>query len=234
MMYLKILIALVLIVVHSIVALATVLIRYPKGYFAVGTRWAKQTLWLFGVGLKVVGSENVARGSSYIYASNHASGFDILAVLAGIPDQVRFILKKELGKIPIFGWALRYGPYITIDRSNASKAMRSLEKAADIIRNGGSVIVFPEGTRTRDGRLQAFKRGTFSLALKSGVPVIPVGIRNSFEIMAKGSLKIQPRDITMVLGTPIPVNGLSGREGELKLMEIVRARIEECLTKPVE
>ncbi len=108
-----------------------------------------------------------------------------------LKGNVNIVFKKELTRVPIWGWALRYGHFIMIDRSNPRDAMASIERAVQSIRSGHSVILFPEGTRTRDGKLQPFKRGAFSLAVKAGVPVVPVTINNTFGIMPKGSLKDQ-------------------------------------------
>jgi 1-acyl-sn-glycerol-3-phosphate acyltransferase len=114
-----------------------------------------------------------------------------------------------------------------IDRSNPRNAMASIERAAQSIRNGSSVILFPEGTRTLDGKLQPFKRGAFSLATKAGVPVVPLTINGTFSIMPKGSLIIKPANISVVLGKPISTLGLNGKKGELELMEQVHHAIEK-------
>jgi 1-acyl-sn-glycerol-3-phosphate acyltransferase len=148
--------------------------------------------------------------------------FDIPAVISFIPDQIRLVVKKELTRIPVWGWAMKYGGYISIDRSNPIAAARSLEAAAEKIRDGTSVLLFAEGTRTRDGKLQPFKRGAFSLAAKAGVPVIPVVINNSFRILPKGSLRVHPQDIELVIGKPISTKDVEGKNKEIALMEQVR------------
>ena len=114
-----------------------------------------------------------------------------------------------------------------IERSNPREAMASIERAAESIRKGSSVILFPEGTRTLDGKLQPFKRGAFSLAAKAGVPVVPLTINGTFTIMPKGSLIIKPANISVVLGKPISTLGLNGKDGELELMEQVHRVIEK-------
>jgi 1-acyl-sn-glycerol-3-phosphate acyltransferase len=161
-------------------------------------------------------------GRRYVYVSNHASLFDIPAVLAGISDRVAIILKQELTRIPIWGWALKYGHYISIDRANARDAMESLERAVKKVSGNASVLVFAEGTRSLDGTLQPFKRGAFVLAARAGVPIVPVTIKNSFAIMAKGSWTIRPTDIELIIDPPID-SRVEGREAELRLMERVRA-----------
>jgi 1-acyl-sn-glycerol-3-phosphate acyltransferase len=187
--------------------------------------WSKFILWVFGIRVQVKGIENLERGKSYVFVSNHASMFDIPAVIASIPAQIRLVLKKELTRIPVWGWALKYGGYISIDRSNPLAAQKSLEKAAERIRDGTSVLLFGEGTRTRDGKLQPFKRGAIALAVHSHVPIIPVTINNSFKILPKGSWKVRPQDIVLVLERPVQTQTVSGKDSEVKLVEEVRAAI---------
>jgi 1-acyl-sn-glycerol-3-phosphate acyltransferase len=117
------------------------------------------------------------------------------------------------------------GPNIAIDRFHAKDAARSLDQAAERMRNGASVLLFAEGTRTLDGKLQPFKRGAFALASKSGVPIIPVAINNTFRILPKGSRIVRPAHITLVLGRPIPTQGIAGKPAEMKLMENVHQAI---------
>ena len=187
--------------------------------------WSGFILGLFHIRVKTRGAEFLDPARHYVYISNHASGIDIPAVVVGIPDDIRFVLKKELTRIPIWGWALKYGHYIVIDRGKARDAMKSLDEAAERMRNGASVFLFAEGTRTRDGKLQKFKRGAFTLAIKSGIPIVPVTINNTFSILPKGSLRVQPADIELVFGKPIPTMLLDGREAEQQLMEQVREAI---------
>ena len=128
-----------------------------------------------------------------IFMANHQSDFDILIVLAHIPGQFRWIAKKELFKIPIFGKAMRNAGYIEIDRQNHEKALKSLDEAAQKIREGKSVVTFPEGTRSRDGKIRPFKQGMFHLAIRAGVPIVPISIIGAREIMPKRTLKVKAR-----------------------------------------
>jgi 1-acyl-sn-glycerol-3-phosphate acyltransferase len=177
--------------------------------------------------VSVLGYENIDPMKPYIFVSNHASMFDIPTVFVALKGNVNIVFKKELTYVPIWGWALRYGHFIMIDRSNPRNAMASIERAVQSIRKGSSVILFPEGTRTLDGKLQPFKRGAFSLAAKAGVPVVPLTINGTFTIMPKGSLNIKPANISVVLGKPISTLGLNGKDGELELMEHVHHEIEK-------
>ncbi len=187
--------------------------------------WSHGLLRIAGVRVRVSGLEKLTPARNYVYVSNHASVFDIPAVIAGIPDQIRIVYKKELEIIPVFGWGLKWGNYIGIDRQNRVGAMKSLEDAANKIRGGASVLLYAEGTRTKTGKMQPFKRGAFNLALKSGIPVVPLTINGSFNLLPRRSLVIRPGTVDLVLGEPIPVDGLSGREAELRLMERVHEAI---------
>ncbi len=171
----------------------------------VANLWAKILLRLSNTKVKVIGEENLMRGQPQIFMSNHQSDFDILISLAYVPVQFRWIAKKELFSIPVFGAAMRSAGYIEIDRSNREKAMHSIDEAALSIRRGKSIMTFPEGSRSRDGEIKAFKQGTFYLAIKSGVPIIPVSIIGSGRIMPKRSLRIKSGQIKLVFGKPIEV-----------------------------
>jgi 1-acyl-sn-glycerol-3-phosphate acyltransferase len=153
--------------------------------------------------------------------------FDIPVVIAGLPDDIRLVYKKELERIPIFGWGLKWGSYIGIDRGRGAEARRSLDEAVHKIRNGASVLLFVEGTRTSDGGLQPFKRGAFHLAAQAGVPVIPLTINGTFSIVPKHSLRIRPGVVDLVLSPPIPVKENATKDTELQLMRQVRIAIEQ-------
>ncbi|MEE9224881.1 MAG: lysophospholipid acyltransferase family protein [Bacteroidota bacterium] len=193
----------------------------------LGMHWARGILRICGVKLEVDGIDNLDFSSNYIYVSNHASMFDIPAVMGYIPDQIRMVVKKELVGIPLFGWAVRTGGYIIIDRGHGLEAMRSLEKAAETIRRGASVHLFAEGTRTKTGKLQPFKRGAFNLAVRAGVPIVPLTINGSYKILPKTKFRITPGTIQLKLSKPIPTTGWDGKKGETKLMEQVQAVIQQ-------
>jgi 1-acyl-sn-glycerol-3-phosphate acyltransferase len=181
--------------------------RGDRVFHALARGWAHSTLRICGVDVRVEGLEKLQPGTTYIYVSNHASMFDIPVILASIPDQIRILYKKELNWIPVFGWGLKLGSYIAVDRSSGSEAMRSLDEAAARIAGGASVLLYAEGTRTRDGKLQPFKRGAFNLAVKAGAPVVPLTVNGSFAILPKASLAIRPGTVELVIETPIPITG---------------------------
>ena len=183
--------------------------------------WASILLKISNTKVRVIGSENVLRGKPQIFMANHQSDFDILISLAYIPGQFRWIAKKELFAIPVFGQAMKSAGYIEIDRQNHEKAMHSLDLAALRIREGKSVMTFPEGTRSRDGEIKAFKQGLFYLAIQSGVPIVPISIIGSGAIMPKRSLKVKPGKITLVIDKPISVKGYT-LENRQELINKVR------------
>jgi 1-acyl-sn-glycerol-3-phosphate acyltransferase len=156
--------------------------------------------------------------------SNHQSDFDILIFLAYIPVQFRWIAKKELFSIPVFGAAMRSAGYIEIDRSNREKSLQSHDEAALRIRKGKSIMTFPEGTRSRNGEIKPFKHGIFHLAITSGVPIFPVSIVGSGKIMSKRSLRINAGQIKLIIGKPVEVQNFD-IEKRYELIETVRNEI---------
>jgi 1-acyl-sn-glycerol-3-phosphate acyltransferase len=212
----------------SVWALITIPFDRSGKYFRMPPwLWSKIIFWTFKMKVAVAGYENLDPTKSYVFVSNHASMFDIPTVIIALKGNVNIVFKEELTYVPIWGWALRFGHFIMIDRSNPRKALASIEKAAESIRSGSSVILFPEGTRTMDGKLQPFKRGAFSLASKAGVPVVPITINGTFTIMPKGSFSVIPANISVVIGKPIYILKINGKDDELKLMEQAHREIEK-------
>ena len=183
--------------------------------------WAKILLLMSNTKVEVIGVENILRGKPQIFMANHQSDFDILIILAHIPGQFRWIAKKELFHIPVFGAAMKAAGYIEIDRHNHEKAMQNLDEAALRIREGKSLMSFPEGSRSRDGGIKTFKQGIFHLAIKSGVPIVPVSIIGSGEIMPKRSLKVTPGKVKLVIDKPIDVKNYT-IENRHELIDQVR------------
>lgn len=187
----------------------------------VARPWARSILWVCGIKVRTEGRENLDARLPRIYMTNHQSYFDIFALLAFLPVDFKFILKQELMKIPLLGFAMRRARYIGIEREDPRKAVQSIIKAAERIRNGASVVIFPEGTRSIDGKLQPFKRGGFNLALRSGCDIVPVTISDSYRIVPKGSLKINKGSFGIHIGKPISAKGYDKRN-VTQLMELVR------------
>jgi 1-acyl-sn-glycerol-3-phosphate acyltransferase len=187
----------------------------------VAVPWARVILKVCGVKVSAEGLENIQENVPVIFMANHVSYFDIFALLARLPVDFRFIVKQELMGIPILGHAMKKAGYIGIERKDPRKALKSVQEAAKRIKNGASVLIFPEGTRSSDGALQSFKPGGFHLTLKSGCDIVPVTIIGSRDIVPKGSWIINRGSIRLVVSQPIPLRGYTKRDmGEL--MERVR------------
>lgn len=201
-----------------------------RSYAAHARFWGRLGIRMAGVRVTVSGAERLPVGP-LIVMSNHASNFDILALQGFFPRPLSWIAKKELFDIPVFGQSMRYGGYIPLDRGDGRKALKSMEEAAGHIRGGKSVIIFPEGTRTRDGKLLPFKRGGFLLAARAGVPVVPVSINGSFRINPGGALKLYGGDITIQIHAPITIpEGMKRNVAEEYLLEQVACSIEKGLS----
>ncbi len=194
--------------------------------------WSRVLLGVPGVKLEVVQRAPLDPRRPYIVMANHASMIDIWAVFLAVPVPLRFIAKKQLGAIPLLGWAMRAGRFIFIDRQNAASARRSIDEASRRIKSGQSVVIFPEGTRTRDGRLNAFKKGGFHLALDSGAEIVPVAIHGSRALMPRGSAFIHSGTVRVEIGEPIPTAGLQPADRDA-LAARVRDKIAAMLDEPV-
>lgn len=210
-----------------IALLAIILTAFNRNLYGYMARfWGRLGLMLAGIRVSVEGAEKLPQGPM-IVMSNHASNFDILAMLGYFPCHLSWIAKQELFKIPVFGWSMRRGGYIPLDRSDGRKSLKSMEEAAQQIRAGSSVIIFPEGTRTRTGELLPFKRGGFLLAARAKVPVVPVTINGSFAINPGGSLWLNfGLPVSITIHDPIiPPEGLKRSELEELLMQQVQTAI---------
>lgn len=187
--------------------------------------WSRLGLLLAGVTVRVEGGETVPAHEPIIFMCNHQSNFDILALFLAIPQRFAWIAKEELFRIPVFGHSMSRAGYIPLDRSDGRRALKSMDEAATAIRNGRSVIIFPEGTRTTDGKLLPFKQGAFLLAGKAGVRVVPMTINGSLGINPPKRLLLRPGRITVAFGAPVgPATGTGSKQREA-LMETVRHEI---------
>lgn len=194
-------------------------------------RWARGCLWLGGVRLIVEGAENLPTDRPVIYMSNHQGNFDIPVLFAGVTTQFRWLAKAELFRIPFFGRIMRVAGYIPVERSDRKKALTSMNEAARRVANGTSVMVFPEGTRSPDGRLQPFKRGGFMLALQAKVEIVPIAIDGSAAIMSKESFFVRGGEIRMRIFPPITTADKNFRESGALMGEVARL-IASGVTEP--
>jgi 1-acyl-sn-glycerol-3-phosphate acyltransferase len=191
--------------------------------------WGKVPIWTTGTKVTVQGLENIDPLKNYIIVSNHQSFFDIFSLLGYLPIQFRWIAKNELFRIPVLGWAMSRAGYVRIERDSPKKAYRSMLQAAEKIRQGTSVLIFPEGTRSPDGNLQPFKKGVFLIALKSQAPILPVTIRGTHSIMRKNDWRTYAGNVQIIISPPIDTAGYS-TEKEAELSEQVRNTLLRNLT----
>lgn len=183
--------------------------------------WAKSILFASRIKVTAKGLSKIDHSGSYIYMANHQSLFDIPVLLAYLRVQFRWLAKVELFKIPIFGQAMTRAGYISIDRSNRKSAFESLRRAGEIIQGGVSVMIFPEGTRSRDGNISPFKKGGFVLAVDSGVPIVPVIIHGTRAIMPTKQMTIKPGEVLLEIALPVQTSAYT-RKNKDELMKHVR------------
>jgi len=174
-----------------------------KSTFVISKVFSKFILWVAGVKLVIEGREFIDKNENYIYITNHQSFFDIPILMQAAPSNIRFIYKKSLTKVPIFGWGMYLGGYIPINREDGREAMKSLRLAAERLKKGISIVIFPEGTRSEDGKLGDFKRGAFVLADEAKAKIIPGTIIDSYKILTKGSVKFNPGTVKVVFHKPM-------------------------------
>jgi 1-acyl-sn-glycerol-3-phosphate acyltransferase len=196
-----------------------------------GTGWARDVLRAAGTPVIAEGLEHIPRDRPVIYASNHSSMFDIWALFATLPGSVRFVAKRELFKIPVLGRAMLAAGHIPIDRTARKSAFEAYDEAARTIQRGtSSIVVFPEGTRSRTGELLPFKNAPFGLAIAAQVPIVPVYVHHTFEILPKGAWRLRPRPIRLLAGRPIMTSGLRPENRE-RLRDEVRAAMVALQSK---
>lgn len=182
--------------------------------------WAKNILWAAKVRVELEGVENLLTGAPQIVVSNHQSWFDTFALAAALPLRYRFVAKKELGDIPIFGKAWKSCGHVAVDRGNREAAIASLDQAWREIREEKlTMVLFPEGTRSPDGKLKTFKKGAFVMAVQGQVPLVPVAVVGSREIMPKGTMRVRSGKITLRIGERIPTEGSTIRDRNRLLRE---------------
>jgi 1-acyl-sn-glycerol-3-phosphate acyltransferase len=184
-----------------------------SGYFAhwCARTWSRLILITTGVTVDVRGLEQLDRRGTYVFVANHQSIYDIPVLFWSLPHQLRIIAKESLGNVPLIGWHLRRTGHMLVDRSRPDRA-KIFGWAGRLTKNGLSLILFPEGTRSRDGRVGRFKGGTFFLALEAGLPVVPLSIVGSRHVMLKGRLATYPGHVRLIVHPPIDTSGMSGTD----------------------
>lgn len=206
---------------------AIIMFLVPGGgrtFLPLARLWSRCVLAICRVRSTVARHPDLDPAAAAIYVANHQSQLDIPALALAMPADFRMIAKKELLRVPIFGWALWLAGFPFIDRGSRERAIRTLDRSARLFRDGVSLVIFPEGTRSPDGRLLPFKKGGFVLALQTGVPIVPVSIRGGSAVLPRGSLRPRPGRIDVVFSAPVSTAGYS-LETKERLIDEVRRRI---------
>lgn len=192
-----------------ITSVATILCFWcPNSAFIIGIQrlWSRLFFWLLFMPVTVEGRENIEPNKSYVFVANHQSMLDVWLVYGYLPVIFKWIMKKEVDSIPLVGSACRYAGHICVDRSNPRKALASLERMKTIMTNGVCTVVFPEGTRTKTGKMARFKRGAFQIALDLNLDVVPISISHAWDAMPPGAIFPRPKKLKLVIGKPVPMN----------------------------
>lgn len=197
--------------------------------YRTGVLGARLALWLAGVKLEVQGRERIPRGRPVVFMANHQSNCDPPALLIVLPS-VLVLVKKEFFRVPIMGSAMRLVGFIRVDRKNREQALDAVERGVLALEAGRSFLVYPEGTRSLDGRLQKFKKGVFVMAVKAGAPIVPISVSGSNKIMPKGKFVMRPGRVRITFHESIPTEGLTTEDRDV-IIERVRQAILTGLTK---
>ncbi len=213
--------------IFGLLAVLLSLVSQRLGFYS-GVFWARSLTWASWVRVRVHGREHALPGKSYVLLCNHQGGFDILALYGFLGREFRWVMKEELRKVPFLGWGCAAIGHIFVDRSNPARAIGSLEAAKQKLTDGVSVVFFPEGTRSDDGRLRPFKKGGFLLARQLDLPILPVSIDGSTRILPKGCLFPRPGTVQVRFHPPIVPSEVPDTP---ELIARVRAAIEAGLAE---
>jgi 1-acyl-sn-glycerol-3-phosphate acyltransferase len=190
--------------------------------------WARSLVAAAGIDLHIEHADRLDPKQRYILVANHYSYFDIPCIFAAVPQPIRFMAKVSLFKIPIFGWSIARAGFIPIDRKNRRTAVKSFDMAAERIRRGNTIVIFPEEGRSRNREMRPFQRGAFLLAIKSRLPVVPIAIDGTYDVFRVGAKRITPGRVTIKVGTLMATEGATLRDKE-RLASESRAEIEGLL-----
>jgi 1-acyl-sn-glycerol-3-phosphate acyltransferase len=198
----------------------------------IARRWARMVMGVSGVRVSVRGAGNLAPGCAYIFSGNHLSLVDTPLVFGYLDWEFRVMAKERYFKVPFLGWHLRRAGHLPVAPGNVRTAVRNIGAAARRAAEGMSIVMFPEGTRSPDGRLHPFHAGTAYVAIKAGVPVVPMGLLGTRDVLKPGSIFVRPFPVELRIGVPIPTAGMTTRDAESLLAEL-RARIVELCSSPL-
>jgi 1-acyl-sn-glycerol-3-phosphate acyltransferase len=205
----------------------TWLTRDVRLLYWVSRQGCRLALALAGVRVRHVGVENLTLHPTALFVSNHVSNLDPAALFAALP-RLAVILKKELRSIPLLGYVMAMGSFIYVDRRDRASRKAVMEQAVQALKNGVSLLIFPEGTRSQDEHLLPFRPGPFSMAIQAGRPIVPITVHGARELMPKGTMKIRPGEMTLVFHRPVETVGLTDSDRS-ELLERVREEMQRAL-----
>lgn len=199
----------------------------PKlGWLLTCRPWARGVLWIVGVRINLRGAENLAGPA--IFISNHQSLIDVVFMPSFLPRRVRWIAKQELARIPVWGWGFGSSGAIFINRRHPRQAIESIRQGLDKLPPDWSIVIYPEGTRSKDGRLQRFKKGVFHIAMQSRLPVVPIGMWGARDIVPKGASVVRPGRVEVTVGAPICTDHWTADEVDLRMQQM-RDAVARCV-----
>jgi 1-acyl-sn-glycerol-3-phosphate acyltransferase len=211
----------------ALIAFPWTLITGKIGFlYFLGTGFAYLGVRIAGVKIKLIGLDKIDPAGTYIFMSNHVSNLDPPVLVPMIPRRTSVLAKKELWRIPILGQALQLAEIVPVDRKDRESAIDSVHRAGEVMRHGINMTIYPEGTRSPDGRLKPFKKGPFHLAAETGFPIVPITVLGTAELMPRGSNIIRSGTATLVFHPPVDPKQFSSRED---LMQAVQEAIESAL-----
>ena len=224
-----------ILVITLFTALVTVIcFPWKNGAFphAVQVFWSRSIIRLLLVPITVTGQENIQKGQSYVFVSNHQSFLDVFAIYGWLPANFKWLMKKELRRVPFVGFACKVAGHIFVDRANPVAALHSIKEIEAELQNGVSTVIFPEGTRTKTGEMGRFKRGAFQVALDLHLPIIPISLTGCYEAMPRGTYYARPRShIYMHIGKPIDlsdfIDPMTSKIDPNTAMAHVREKVQE-------
>ena len=186
----------------------------PRGewFLRFARGWARTIRFFARIPVRVLHPERLAGGRAFVVVANHESFSDILVLLARLPLSARFLTKRSVFRIPVLGWSIRAAGFVPVDRGNRARSLATVEAALGLLKSGRSLVIFPEETRARTDELLPFKSGAALLAVRSGFPLLPVGVAGTRRALPRGTLSISPGPVAMAIGLPITVAGRSARD----------------------
>lgn len=192
--------------------------------YSVQQFWSRMCYWLLFIPVTIEGTENIQKDQSYVFVSNHQSMFDIFIIYGWLPNVFKWLMKKELRKVPFVGLACKAAGHIFIERASVRSSMESLQEVEQALVHGVSTVIFPEGTRTSNGEVGRFKRGAFQVALDLSLPIVPISLTGCYELMPKGAKYVTRHPVKMVIGKPIVLDE-HAKEDPQSAIEMIREAV---------